>query len=205
MNFTNLIRQFAEEQLQTDPEAAKEAEQGHRDYFVAFLEARTAGMKERRQKETLIEIKADMDNVRLAWRRAVANRDAKAIERSAECLFVYYLYGNGYDEGQIEFGQAVRALAKAAATPAGDDQPQALISSDHQGTLVGFLLAGQAIFLPTGMIYRQANSCWNKRSLSYGAHNCPTRAKEAFALLWLGWAVYFQGRNAECWPHAREM
>jgi hypothetical protein len=59
--------------------------------FITFLEQRTAGVKGARQRETLAEITADLDNVRVAWRQAVAIRDAEAVERSAECLFVYYL------------------------------------------------------------------------------------------------------------------
>jgi non-specific serine/threonine protein kinase len=40
-----LIRQFAEAQLQTEPAAVEQAQQRHRDYFIAFLEARTAGVR----------------------------------------------------------------------------------------------------------------------------------------------------------------
>jgi predicted ATPase len=112
-----LIRQFAETQLQTDPEMTQQAQKRHRDYFVAFLEAKTSGVKGRTQKETLLEIKTDIDNVRLAWRRVVAEQDANALERCAECLFVYYIYGNGYDEGQKEFRRAASAFANVADAP----------------------------------------------------------------------------------------
>ena len=106
-----LIRQFAETQLQTDSSAVEQVQKRHGDYFVAFLETRTAGVKGGRQKETLAEIKADMDNIRLAWRRAIANRDVEGFERAAECLFIFYLYSSGHYEGQIAFQQAVTAFA----------------------------------------------------------------------------------------------
>jgi predicted ATPase/DNA-binding SARP family transcriptional activator len=199
-----LIRQFAEARLQSDPEAAKEAQTRHRDTFITFLEARTSRIKERRQKEILVEIKADIDNVRLAWRQALADQDAEAVERSAECLFVYYLYGNGYDEGQTEFGRAVLAFAGVDEPPSAGGWLHMLTLSGQQAHLVGFLLAAQGYFLahrhdlPAGQrLLEQALALLRCSKPRDGR-------KEAFALMWLGWVIYFQGRNVEASPYCTE-
>lgn len=196
-----LIRQFAEAQLLTDPEMAQQAQKRHRDYFIRFLEAKTSGIKGRAQKETLGEIKADIDNVRLAWRRAVAERDANAVERSAECLFVYYLYGNGYDEGQIEFRRAVAAFA---GTPATDSPRPSSIRVEQQDNLVGYLLAAQGYFLAHRHDLPAGERLVAESLARLRAVKPIDRRKEAFALLWLGWSIYFQGRNAEAWQYAKE-
>jgi tetratricopeptide (TPR) repeat protein len=192
-----LIRQFAEMQLKREPEAVEQTQQRHQDYFITFLAARTADVKGRRQLATLAEIEADIDNVRLAWRRAAAKRDAAAIERAAECLFVYYLYRNGYDEGQAEFRRAVAAIAGLPDGQADDSRLLGLVTPVQKQTLVGHLLANLGYFvahrrnLPQGqMLLEQALALLQQTG-------SVDRCKEALALLWLGWAFYFQGKLTE--------
>jgi predicted ATPase len=192
-----LIRQFGESQLQTDPHAVEQVQKRHRDYFVAFLEARTAGVKGGRQKETLAEIKADIDNVRLVWRQAMADRDAGAIERSAECLFVYYLYGSGHYEGEAAFQQAAAAFIGDSSPPAEAGLADELVVLDKRENLVGFLLAGQAYFL-TRTRDPHAGQVLAEQALALLRRAEPRdRRKEGFALLWVAWAIALQGRDAK--------
>lgn len=142
-----LIRQFAEAQVTVALHAVEQAQQRHQAYFIMFLETRTTGIKGARQKAILNEIRADMDNIRLIWRRTVENRDVQAIERSSECLFVFYLYNSGHYEGQVAFQQAVAALTTFPDALVDDDQTQDLVILDKQENLVGFRLAVQAYFL----------------------------------------------------------
>ena len=199
-----LIRQFAESQLQTDPLAVDRARQRHRDFFVSFLEAHTDGVKGRRQLESLAEIESDIDNVRLAWRRSVANRESEAIERSAECLFIYHLYRNGYDEGRSEFGWAVAAFADLPNPQVDDGWLQEFVVTAQQETLVGFLLAGLGYFLAHRRNLQQGQAL-SEQALALLRRAAPgARRKVAFALVWLGWAHYFQGQTAEGERYARE-
>jgi predicted ATPase len=192
-----LIRQFAESQLQTDPAAFEQAQQRHRDYFIAFLEARTAGVKGERQKETLVEIKADIDNVRLAWRRAVAGRDAQAIERSAECLFVFYLYSSGHYEGQVVFQQAAAAFTAGSATQVAASLMDELVVLDKQENLAGFLLAGQGYFLARTRDPYTGQAVLEQALTLLRRAEPADRRKEGFALLWLAWAFLLQGKDAK--------
>jgi predicted ATPase/DNA-binding SARP family transcriptional activator len=199
-----LIRQFAETQLRTDPQAAIQARQRHKDFFVDFLEARTAGVKGDRQTETLAEIEADIDNVRLAWREAVTNRESEAIERSAECLFVYYLYRNGYDEGVLEFERVVAAFVTVPDRPEYDRWLSEFVGPDHKRNLVGFLLASLGYFVAHRRSLQRGQTLLEQALalLRRGASGDPR--KVAFALLWLGWALYFQGRLTEGKRYGRE-
>jgi predicted ATPase len=180
-----LIRQFAEVQLQSDLDAAKQAQQRHADYFVAFLEALTIGVKGREQKEALAKIKADIDNVRLVWRQVVANRDAEAIDRTAECLFIFYLYSSGHYEGQLAFQQAVDAFTDVSDFPV------------ERRSLIGFLLTGQGYFLARTRDPEAGKALIEQAVALLRQVEQGDRRREAFALLWLGWAIYLQGKNSE--------
>ena len=204
-----LIRQFGAEQLEQDSEQTKQVQEKHREYFISFLEERTADAKGKRQKEALNEIKADIDNVRLAWRKSVTQHDVRALERAAECLCIYYLYGNGYDEGYIEFGHAANALISPANVFTEDQWMQHLLVSDGQEIFASYLLsihgyflahrrdllAGQRI-LEQSLIFLRQNQGNSKQAQFKWA--------EASALVWLGWSLYFQGQVVESERYARE-
>ncbi|MCB0212553.1 MAG: tetratricopeptide repeat protein, partial [Anaerolineae bacterium] len=194
-----LVRQFAEAQLQTDPEVVNQVQQRHQSYFVAFLETRTAGVKGSKQKATLAEIKADMDNVRLAWRQAVAYRDAEAIERSAECLHIFYTYSSGHYEGQVAFQQAVAAFTNMPDSPKDEVQRQDLIVLDQQENLVGFLLTVQAYFLARISGKQLLPEQVIARLLQAQPGN---RRRESVALAFLSRAISYQGRIADSIPYA---
>ena len=199
-----LVRQFAESQLQAVSQAVDQAQQRHREFFIRFLETRTAGVKGRRQVETLAEIEADIDNVRLSWRGATAKREAAAIERSAECLYTYYLYTNGFDEGQSEFRRAIAALTNSPDAKTDDSWLQVLVVPVQDENLVGFLLAGLGYFVAHRRDL-QKGQILLKQALALLRRKDPVdRRKEAFALLWLGWTHYFQGLLTEGKRYARE-
>ncbi len=203
-----LIRQFGEEQLEAEPDALEQTQQRHKAYFITFLEQRTAGVKGLNQMRTMAEIKADLDNVRLAWRRSVTDQDADAIERAAECLFVYYLYGNGYDEGYSEFGRAANALIGPTNLFTDADWEQTMIVPDEQEVLVSYLLAAHGYFLahrrdlPAGQVVLEEAVRLLRRNQS--SADTARLHSEAFALGWLGWVLYFQGRLLEGKRYARE-
>lgn len=191
-----LIRQFAEAQLQRDPATNEQARQRHQDYFISLLETRTADIKGQRQKAILHEVKADIDNVRLAWRQAVAKRDAKALARAVECFFIFYVYSSGHYEGQISFQQAVAAFTDVSDPPA-NDLP-GLIVLNHQENLVGFLLAIQAYFLAR----TSGSQVVPEQAIIRLLQAKPgDKRKEAIALALLSWAIHYQGRIADAMPY----
>jgi tetratricopeptide (TPR) repeat protein len=156
------------------------------------------------QKETLVEIKADVDNVRLAWRGAVADRDAEAIERSAECLFVFYLYSSGHYEGQTAFQQAAAAFIEDASPSTANDLPDELVALDKQENLVGFLLAGQGYFLARTLDPQAGQALLEQALALLRRAEQAGHRKEAFALLWLGWALFYYGSLPEAMSYAEQ-
>lgn len=199
-----LIRQFAESQLQADPGMAAATQRRHRDFFIGFLETRTAGAKGFKQPDTLAEIEADVDNVRLAWRGAAANRESEAIERAAECLFVYYLYRNGYDEGILEFGRAMTTFAPPPDKLDDDGWTSDSVVPDQAVELVGFLQAGLGYFLAHRRDLQKGQIVLEQALARLRRGTPDALRKIAFALLWLGWTHYFRGQTLEGKQCARE-
>jgi predicted ATPase/DNA-binding SARP family transcriptional activator len=199
-----LIRQFAEAQLQRDPQVVDQVRQRHRAYFAAFLEVRTDGVKGPGQVATLAEIETNIDNVRLAWRGAVANQEVEAIEQSAECLFVYYLYRNGYDEGVLAFGRAVEAFGVRPDEAVEQGRLPDLAGAEHEQILIGFLLTCVGYFVAHRHDLQRGQKIL-EQALALIRRIAPAGSRsEAFALLWLAWALYFQGKLAASKQAGRE-
>lgn len=105
-----LLRQFAAEKLGECPDEVDQVQDRHADYYLTFLHQRTDHLKGERQKETLDEITAEIDNIRAAWRRAIDQRNMAALDKSQESLFHFYEYRGWYQEGKTTFEQAVERL-----------------------------------------------------------------------------------------------
>jgi predicted ATPase/DNA-binding SARP family transcriptional activator len=200
----DLIRQFAEVQLRSIPQELERNRQRHQAYFLTFLDTRTAGVKGAAQQASLADIRADMDNVRLAWRGAVANRDARAIERAAECLFVFYLYTSGHYEGQGAFQHAAAAFMGGPGNRSAGSEPARHVAQDGQENLVGFLLAAQGYFLSRTREPHAGLALLGQALALLRRAQVRDRRREGFALLWLAWASNYQGRFVEALERVSE-
>ncbi|MEN8172038.1 MAG: tetratricopeptide repeat protein [Chloroflexota bacterium] len=105
-----LLRQFAAEQLEKKVGDIQQAQVDHANYFIQFLHQRSKDVAGGRQREALLEIKQELDNIRAAWLWAVAAVDADALAKGSEPLGLYYQYLGGYLEGLTLFSQAAEVL-----------------------------------------------------------------------------------------------
>ena len=189
-----LLRQYAAEM---GAGQTAEVRDRHAAFFARFLAERPAGIKGGREVETITEITADIDNVRLAWQRAAANQDAQAIEKSAECLFLYYELEGKYHEGEVTFRRALATFAGIAEADLVEDWPQEPDVPAHLLNLAGFLLVGQG-WLSVRVHGRQTARALLKQAVALLRRaKPPDRHKEAFALMWLGAAHLGQSKNVE--------
>jgi predicted ATPase len=127
-----LVRQYAEERLWETPGEAARAEAAHGDYYAGFLETRLERLLGADQPAAQAEIRADLDNVRAAWRWAVGRADADALGRAAPALAALHHRSGTYQEGVAAFAAAARALEDAAG-PA--EAPGAAGAAEVAGTL----------------------------------------------------------------------
>jgi ATP/maltotriose-dependent transcriptional regulator MalT len=153
-----LLRQYAGEQLEENTSDVQQTQADHANYYIQFLHQRSDDVSSGRQREALLEIKEELDNIRVAWLCAVAHVDADALQKGSQPLGLYYQLLGGYLEGLTLFSQASEVLQ---AQPQSEATDLALL-----GTLMyqawyhlrfGNLEGTEACMVQSQTIYRRLN------------------------------------------------
>lgn len=105
-----LLRRFAAAQLEQLTEGKTAVRERHGRYYTTFLQERTEALRGGRQREALVEIEAERENVRLAWNWAVGDQQARIIAGTVEPLNQFYDFRGHYLEGIRAFEQAIKGL-----------------------------------------------------------------------------------------------
>lgn len=112
-----LLRQYGEEKLHQTAEADA-VRQAHSRYYLAFLAARDADIKGRRQQVGLQEIRADFENIRQAWLWAVEQRQVDGLSRAAlDCLTNFADMNFSALEAHALMSQTISAFQPIAEQP----------------------------------------------------------------------------------------
>ncbi|HET9907737.1 MAG TPA: helix-turn-helix domain-containing protein, partial [Anaerolineales bacterium] len=83
-----LVRQYAATHLQ---EAEKTStSRKHAEYYLTLLEAREPALRSQLQKETLADLRPEIDNLRAAWDFAVASGEIDLLRHATGPLFYFY-------------------------------------------------------------------------------------------------------------------
>jgi predicted ATPase/DNA-binding CsgD family transcriptional regulator len=93
-----LIRQFALSNLAKSG-MESDVRDKHLSYFTNQLGAYEIDLKGQDQINALREIGSDLDNIRIAWKRAVEQLDVAGINRMLEALYLYCIFRRGTVEG----------------------------------------------------------------------------------------------------------
>jgi tetratricopeptide (TPR) repeat protein len=105
-----LLRQYAAEKLAEDPAAAEGVRDRHAAYYTAALAGWEMDLKGPRQREALLEMDLELDNIRSAWEWAVARAESEWLTRAAESLALYYVCRGLDREGKVAFRRAAERL-----------------------------------------------------------------------------------------------
>jgi predicted ATPase/class 3 adenylate cyclase len=112
-----LLRQYAEEELQRDRSHADDTMAA----YIAFYAARTAeaeaSIMAGQQLEAVAMVEGDLDNIRAAWRQTLANRDAAEARRFMLALWFVHEIRGWSKAGTELFGEAAEAFAEARGEP----------------------------------------------------------------------------------------
>jgi len=85
-----LLRQYAEEQLKLSIAEEQAAHEEHAKYFADFMKARWAHLQDKRNNDGLLEIEADIDNIRVAWNYWVNKQNAHYILEFVNSLWLFF-------------------------------------------------------------------------------------------------------------------
>jgi predicted ATPase/transcriptional regulator with XRE-family HTH domain len=139
-----LIRQYAVMRLQAQAEENDTTHKKHAEYYLTLLAAREPALRSRLQKETLANLRPDIDNVRAAWDVAVGSAEIDLLRRATGPLFYLYELLQYFQEAEALYRRgATMARAHLRDFEADDDLAQ---RARLEGAL-GDLLAHQAYFL----------------------------------------------------------
>src|SRR5512135_2961602 len=85
-----LLRQYAEEQLKLSVEEELSAHEAHAKYFADLMQACGMRLHDQRQRTALMEIEADLDNIRIAWSYWSDKQDASRLLEFIDGLFLFF-------------------------------------------------------------------------------------------------------------------
>lgn len=85
-----LLRQYAQEQLEQSSDELKSAHEVHAKYFADFMQTAAQHIRASSQIVTLSEIEADLDNIRLAWNYWSDRQDANRLLRFIFALWFFF-------------------------------------------------------------------------------------------------------------------
>lgn len=182
----DLLRQYAAEKLQGLPREQAHTQERHCQYYAGLLQQREGPLKGRDKVGAVVEIGAEIDNVRSAWNWAVEQRQIELIGMFQEALWFFYEARNWYEEAANAFGNAVTALS-AAGTVGGAADPA-------HNSMLGQMLARQGWFcFELGQLGRAKALLEQSVALLQGldAHKA-----QALALNYLGFVMYLMGDYA---------
>ena len=85
-----LLRQYAEEQLKLSVEEERSAHEAHAKYFADFMQTCEMRLHDQRQRVALMEVEADLDNIRIAWNYWSGEQDASRLLEFIDGLFLFF-------------------------------------------------------------------------------------------------------------------
>ncbi|MBL8061736.1 MAG: helix-turn-helix domain-containing protein, partial [Anaerolineales bacterium] len=139
-----LIRQYAAMRLQAEAGEMETANKKHAEYYLTLLQMREPALRSRLQKETLAELRPEIDNFRAAWDFAVGSAQTDLLRCATGPVFYFYELHQYFQEAETLYrrgAEMTRTLIRDTA-PNDDASHRARL----EGTL-GDMLAHQAYFL----------------------------------------------------------
>jgi len=106
-----LLRQYAQEQLEETPEDSISAMEAHADFFAKFMEQLWAHLRDYRQKAALTEIDADLENIRTAWRYRIDQANAPQVRMFLNSFWLVHWFHGWNHGGEELFRETVNALS----------------------------------------------------------------------------------------------
>ena len=114
-----LLRQFAAEQLAADSASQdggqEQAQWQHCCYYLALLGEQEQPLQSQQQRAAVDAIRADFENISVAWRWAVQRHEFTLLTPAIYALFFYCEVRGVYHEGMILFAYAAAELTAVAA------------------------------------------------------------------------------------------
>ena len=120
-----LLRQYGAEQLAQSAVEEVAANEAHCTHFCDFLHTRRTDVNSRRQREALLEIRVELENIRVAWQWAIKRVRVNDIQKANYPFFLFFNAQGRYVEGINDFEKTIQALEGATE----DEQKEATLAA----------------------------------------------------------------------------
>ena len=178
-----LLRQYAQEKLEINPQASTSTHEAYAAYYADFMRDRWEQIRGARQIQAVVEIKADLENVRASWRSYLDEQNAQQLQKFIYSFWVFYIVHDserGSYRAAETFADCVEALAQT------EDDP------DLQA-LRGIAMAFQAFYMQPTMEHRYKLSRESVQILE----RLDRPLELGYAYQCLSWTCYYLLRAAE--------
>ncbi|MEQ8676620.1 MAG: protein kinase [Aggregatilineales bacterium] len=105
-----LLQQYADEQFVGCAESEDDVHMKHADYYSKFLNKVEANFDTKRESATIDAIEVEFDNIRVAWRWALDNKQWEEIDRVLHTMLLFFLGRSMLTEGIATFDTLIKAL-----------------------------------------------------------------------------------------------
>lgn len=116
-----VLRQYAAEQLSTQPDLHRSPQERHARYYLHLVQALADSLRGRDQRVALDNLSCELDNIRQAWEWATQERACQLLDQAALGLYLFYTIRSRFGEGQALFMSAIDRLDETV-----DEQRQSL-------------------------------------------------------------------------------
>jgi tetratricopeptide (TPR) repeat protein len=108
------LKQYAAGKLAQTPAEYEAVHNRHCNYYASFLaQIQNDIMSATGQRQAVVEIATDIDNIRSSWGRAASEGNLEALEQSHKSLWFYYTARNWFQEGDEAFQKAAVGITSA--------------------------------------------------------------------------------------------
>jgi predicted ATPase/DNA-binding SARP family transcriptional activator len=105
-----LIRQYAASKLAEDPHEQHTVQERHSQYYLGLLEEEGLKLQSHDQKEAVVELTVEMDNIRAAWDCSIADQKFIPLYQVSARLMHLFEVRNWFKEGESTFRKTADAL-----------------------------------------------------------------------------------------------
>jgi predicted ATPase len=111
------IREYAAERLEQDAEFSATARHAYATYFADFTQRQWARLTGQERETALREMEAEIENVRIAWRFWVAERNLEQLTKFVNSLWLMYDARGWYHDTVSLTNDLLNVLASTPSTP----------------------------------------------------------------------------------------
>jgi len=111
------IKEYAGERMEKDSEFAAAVRRAHATYFAEFTQSQWERLNSDKREMALSEMQADIENMRIAWRYWVKEKDLEKLNKFVNSLWMLYDARGWYHDTVSLTNDLLNVLASTPSTP----------------------------------------------------------------------------------------